>query len=256
MLTVIQQHIRPLTINQWAIRTDYLKDVLTNLHQDFQTITSNNIIDSNDAAKSMYEVCRTLKENSILSKLTDNGLDEHEFFFLFYNTLQFIFEKASLLNSTVGEREWKIYQVLCVLLKEFAPKSHDKKLNNKIIENAFFSKKFIATFKECIQQASTGSVPVRCQLLYDVSRHFYISSTHIQDRLRPHLLDPVLRCVLSDSYSDSFNYQDKDWSKFFREYCPSFIVANSENRVKEIVDLLCSRLLSYVDTAPVTHIKR
>ncbi len=47
MLTTVQHHIRQLSINQWSIKNDNLNHVLTNVYQDFQKITSNNVINSN-----------------------------------------------------------------------------------------------------------------------------------------------------------------------------------------------------------------
>jgi hypothetical protein len=244
MLTTIQHHIRQLGINQWGITNDNLKHVLNTVYQDFQAITSNNVINSNEAAKAMHEVCQALVCNGICKNFSSSGTEEHEFFLLFKNTLQFIFEKAASDNTTVGEREWKIYKVMNSLLRELAPKQHDNKLS-KIIENVFFNDKFVATFKQCIEKVSTRSSGTQCQILQDVFHHFYIDCQCIRNRLQSHLLHPILRCILSNLYLESFDNQADISSGFFLEVCPSYLLSNFENCNDEIVNLLCPSLITY-----------
>lgn len=246
MLSTIQHDIRQFDINQWSITIDNLKHVLTTVYQDFQNITSNNIINSNEAARAMHEVCRSLVKNGICKHFINGNIEEHDFFLLFKNTIQFIFEKASAEDGKIGEREWKIYRVLYELLGNLTPGKNNKKCN-KIIENIFFNDKYLTTFKKCIEKIFTESSFSSYELLEDVLRHFYIDCHYATRLTKPYLLHSVVKCILSRVYLQSLDHPANYSSKFFLEACPLYIVSCAEDHSIEIVELLCSSLINYFD---------
>lgn len=251
MITSIHKHIARLQVDRQQIRDGDLKLILTNVFNEFRKHgVVNGALTSNDSLKAMRFFCKRMIDSQVYKNILHPQIIDHELFSLVGNTILSIIQKAN--NCTIKDYQltdddWNVFHAMASLLISSLPlrQFEDEKVN-KLVLKTFFNERFLTAVKECIESLLLDyhqNDRNKYRILSYVFQHVYVHTKANKESLGSLLLDAVVRCIASKTYTDQFDRNEKVSADFLLADCPYFVLTNSTNRHEQIANSLCPSLL-------------